>query len=110
MINFFTEIHSSSSSYLTTGGDKSTVVKSLKTKLQQAETLLLENTRTLECFKAILGLDMVHFAEQWRRQRELQIEMIDDPNHEEVQRLLEQLGDLQEDLEISKLVRFPKML
>lgn len=53
---------------------------------------------------------MVHFAEQWRRQRELQIEMIDDPNHEEVQRLLEQLGDLEEDLEISKLVRFPKML
>lgn len=58
--------------------------------------------RTLECFESILGLNMQYFADQWTRQKEMQLELIDDENHNEVQEMLERLGELEDDLKIAK--------
>ncbi|EGF99996.1 uncharacterized protein MELLADRAFT_68187 [Melampsora larici-populina 98AG31] len=45
---------------------------------------------------------MQYFAEQWTRQKEMQLELIDDENHNEVQEMLERLGELEDDLKIAK--------
>lgn len=85
--------------------DKITSVKSLETKLKITQATQVENTGTLECFNVILGLNTEYFAEQWGRQKKLQIEFIEDDNHEAVQELLERLGNLEDDLGAAMLVR-----
>ncbi|KAH9823105.1 hypothetical protein DFH28DRAFT_922033 [Melampsora americana] len=71
-------------------------------KLNKAEKTQNELLQILDTFKAVVGLTWENIEVHWARQRQMQLEMIEDERHEEVQDLLEELGDLEDSLAAAK--------